>query len=57
MTVEYLRCYFDKYINPKIKEKYQNSFENFLEKELNSFINQLYVCALLNNFFWGVWCL
>jgi hypothetical protein len=24
---------------------------------LKLFINEIYVCALLNNFFWGVWAL
>jgi len=29
----------------------------FIEKEIDLLMKQVYDCALINNFFWGVWAL
>ena len=32
-------------------------YDTFIEDNIDEFKNQILKCALLNNFFWGVWAL
>ena len=38
-----------------LKEKYENSCFVFLEKEQPNFMQQLWDCVKLTNFFWAAW--
>lgn len=53
----YLMQYFYQYMPLNESQKYDNSCEVFISKHLKSFQKQVWDCALLNNFFWGVWAL
>lgn len=39
------------------KEKLFQTREKYLELSLDTFLSQVYNCALLNNLFWAVWAL
>ena len=39
-----------------VKKSYQN-VEEFRDKEYEKLLQEVWQCALLNNFFWGVWAL
>ena len=56
MSKKYMECYFNKYMKSEVKSKF-SSVDDFIQKELSQLIKEIYQCAKLNNFFWGVWCL
>ena len=35
----------------------KNPYDSFVEDKYEEFYEQIMKCALLNNFFWGVWAL
>ena len=43
-------------MNGDAKASY-GSVDAFVEKEIDLLMKQVYDCALVNNFFWGVWAL
>lgn len=57
MASSYLQVYFNQYASASLKSNYANSLHTFLDRELPRFIHEVLACALLNNFFWGVWAL
>lgn len=56
MAIKYLECYFDKYSSKEVVSQFKDS-ETFIAQNLQSFIQDIWKCALLNNLFWGVWSL
>ena len=54
---KYLEAYFDKYMTEAAKAKFNNDKACFISTELANFVDEVYTCALLNSFFWGVWAL
>jgi hypothetical protein len=51
----YLSLYFSLYATPLVKAKYNNHLQTFLHQEVENMLGEVLTCALLNNFFWGVW--
>ena len=56
MATIYLQTYYDKYLSVALKESFKSS-QDFSKKHLDTFISQTYYCALLNNMYWGIWCI
>lgn len=56
MTQAYLTTYFEKFMLPKVKARYQDCAD-FIARELDNLLVQVLTCARMNNFFWGVWAL
>lgn len=56
MATHYLKRFFEKYMDPSLKSKY-TSCDAFVDAECPRLLKQIWKCALLNNFFWGIWAL
>jgi hypothetical protein len=57
MVKEYMRVYFLRYMKEEIKNTYGGGVEEFIAMDYPSLLQEVWTCALLNNFFWGVWSL
>mmetsp|Transcript_9303 Transcript_9303/g.15679 ORF Transcript_9303/g.15679 Transcript_9303/m.15679 type:complete len:173 (-) Transcript_9303:44-562(-) len=53
----YLRHYFANYAPAELRVEYSENVSTFLAANFCQFKKQVLDCALLNNFFWGVWAL
>lgn len=56
MTVVYMQRYYSNHMTDTVKAQY-SSADDFVAKELEELMTEVYTCARLNNLFWGVWAL
>mmetsp|Transcript_6170 Transcript_6170/g.9958 ORF Transcript_6170/g.9958 Transcript_6170/m.9958 type:complete len:158 (-) Transcript_6170:102-575(-) len=56
ISKRYLECYYAKYMTEAVRARY-SGLQDFITKEIRQFLGEVYACAMLNNFFWGVWAL
>ena len=55
MTRVYMATYFNHYMKEPVRAKFNNDLQTFISSELNNLVREVLDCALLNDFFWGIW--
>jgi len=53
----YMKQYYDKYMPEAHKKQNDNNCDKYITTYFPELKQQVWRCALLNNFFWGVWAL
>ena len=56
MAELYLNEYWDKYMLAGVREEYFDK-HFFVQVMKRPFVNEIYKCAVLDNFYWAVWAI
>ena len=56
MAKKYLEVFYHKYADEEFSKQFTD-FDDFINTKFDEFMKQIYQCAILNNFFWGVWAI